>query len=310
MKKLFRDTLMFDFIGATFCLIVLLVLALMYTGCSEDNQVAGGTAEETGVVASLSNITVLGRVKNVDEILGANNVDIDSKKLIARMFELDSVTLDTVGKYFYGSYDEKTGDFRFDSVSVNSPYALIEITSNEENVYWTKESWDFVDYDEYWGDFSVRAIVDLRKDTMADINAMTYLESFRIVSLAQSGMPYAEAKLKADRDILDAFGFFKNTFDFARLGNLNSSDSMAVAYITDYIVNWVSDVVPAVGKKGSFEALSDSEREAWIWSLLRALEYAVMSSSDDSLRIRANSNFVAVLLGLGECTEEKEYSVY
>ena len=310
MKKLFRDTLMFDFIGATFCLIVLLVLALMYTGCSEDNQVAGGTAEETGVVASLSNITVLGRVKNVDEILGANNVDIDSKKLIARMFELDSVTLDTVGKYFYGFYDEKTGDFRFDSVSVNSPYALIEITSNEENVYWTKESWDFVDYDEYWGDFSVRAIVDLRKDTMADINAMTYLESFRIVSLAQSGMPYAEAKLKADRDILDAFGFFKNTFDFARLGNLNSSDSMAVAYITDYIVNWVSDVVPAVGKKGSFEALSDSEREAWIWSLLRALEYAVVNSSDDSLRIRANSNFVAVLLGLGECTEEKEDSVY
>ena len=41
-----------------------------------------------------------------------------------------------------------------------------------------------------------------------------------------------------------------------------------------------------------------------------ALEYAVIDSSYDTLGITANSNFAAVLLGLGECTEEKEGSVY
>ena len=102
MKKIHQSTLLRDFIGAAFCLVTAFVLVLMCTGCGDD--LAGGTAEETNIVASLSNITVLGRVKNINEILEANNVDADSEKMIARMFELDSVTLDTVGKYFFGSY--------------------------------------------------------------------------------------------------------------------------------------------------------------------------------------------------------------
>ena len=230
--------------------------------------------------------------------------------MIARMFELDSVTLDTVGKYFFGSYDNRTGEFRFDSVSVNSPYALIEISSYKEDEYWSKDSWKFEDYNEDWGSFSVRAIVDLRKAAVVNINALTYLESFRIVSLAQSGMSYAEAKNKADRDILDAFGFFKNSLDFAHLEISNPSDSIAVDYITGYIVNHVDVVVPTVGKNGSFDKMSSSEKGDWIGMLLKSLERDVIDSSTDTLQIRAKSNFAAVLLGLGECSEEMEDTVY
>ena len=309
MKKILRSTLLCDFIGAAFCLVTAFVLVLMCTGCGDDH-LTGGTAEETNIVASLSNITVLGQVKNINEILEANNVDADSEKMIARMFELDSVTLDTVGKYFFGSYDNRTGEFRFDSVSVNSPYALIEISSYKEDEYWAKDSWKFEDYNEDWGSFSVRAIVDLRKAAVVDINALTYLESFRIVSLAQSGMSYAEAKNKADRDILDAFGFFKNSLDFAHLEISNPSDSIAVDYITGYIVNHVDVVVPTVGKNGSFDKMSSSEKGDWIGMLLKSLERDVIDSSTDTLQIRAKSNFAAVLLGLGECTEEMEDTVY
>lgn len=308
MKKIHQSTLLRDFIGAAFCLVTAFVLVLMCTGCGDD--LAGGTAEETNIVASLSNITVLGRVKNINEILEANNVDADSEKMIARMFELDSVTLDTVGKYFFGSYDNRTGEFRFDSVSVNSPYALIEISSYKEDEYWSKDSWKFEDYNEDWGSFSVRAIVDLRKAAVVNINALTYLESFRIVSLAQSGMSYAEAKNKADRDILDAFGFFKNSLDFAHLEISNPSDSIAVDYITGYIVNHVDVVVPTVGKNGSFDKMSSSEKGDWIGMLLKSLERDVIDSSTDTLQIRAKSNFAAVLLGLGECSEEMEDTVY
>lgn len=310
MKKILQSTLLCDFIGAAFCLVTAFVLVLMCTGCSGDDHLTGGTAEETNIVASLSNITVLGQVKNINEILEANNVDADSEKMIARMFELDSVTLDTVGKYFFGSYDNRTGEFRFDSVSVNSPYALIEISSYKEDEYWSKDSWKFEDYNEDWGSFSVRAIVDLRKAAVVDINALTYLESFRIVSLAQSGMSYAEAKNKADRDILDAFGFFKNSLDFAHLEISNPSDSIAVDYITGYIVNHVDVVVPTVGKNGSFDKMSSSEKGDWIGMLLKSLERDVIDSSTDTLQIRAKSNFAAVLLGLGECTEEMEDTVY
>lgn len=309
MKKILRSTLLCDFIGAVFCLVTAFVLVLMCTGCGDDH-LTGGTAEETNIVASLSNITVLGRVKNINEILEANNVDADSEKMIARMFELDSVTLDTVGKYFYGSYDNRTGEFRFDSVSVNSPYALIEISSYKEDEYWSKDLWKFEDYNKYCGCFSVRAIVDLRKTAEVNINALTYLESFRIVSLAQSGMSYAEAKNKADRDILDAFGFFKNSLDFAHLEISNPSDSIAVDYITGYIVSDVDVVVSTVGKNGSFDKWPDSEKETWIVPLLKSLEGDVITSSTDILWIRAKSNFVAVLLGLGECSEGMEDSVY
>ena len=83
MKKIHQSTLLRDFIGAAFCLVTAFVLVLMCTGCGDD--LAGGTAEETNIVASLSNITVLGRVKNINEILEANNVDADSEKMIARM---------------------------------------------------------------------------------------------------------------------------------------------------------------------------------------------------------------------------------
>ena len=61
MKRIIRNTLLSDFVGAAFCLIVGIALVLMYTGCSEDKSVAGGASEEPSGLAQLENITVAAR---------------------------------------------------------------------------------------------------------------------------------------------------------------------------------------------------------------------------------------------------------
>jgi hypothetical protein len=52
MKKLNRNTMAADFIGAAFCLLMAFALLMLYSGCSEDssspiNIAQGGTEEET-----------------------------------------------------------------------------------------------------------------------------------------------------------------------------------------------------------------------------------------------------------------------
>ena len=54
MKKTIRNTLLRDFIGATFCLVMTFALLMMFSGCSEDSKSVGslgGAGEETGVYA-------------------------------------------------------------------------------------------------------------------------------------------------------------------------------------------------------------------------------------------------------------------
>ena len=54
MKKTIRNTLLRDFIGATFCLVMTFALLMMFSGCSEDSKSTGslgGAEEETGIYA-------------------------------------------------------------------------------------------------------------------------------------------------------------------------------------------------------------------------------------------------------------------
>ena len=98
----------------TFVCKMAMLLAFMFAACSETNSgnnVAGGTVEETGIQASLENISVAGKVSLVpmSEVAGNNHEESTSATLnyrdaFTKMYELDSVTLDTTGKTFVGSF--------------------------------------------------------------------------------------------------------------------------------------------------------------------------------------------------------------
>jgi uncharacterized protein (TIGR02145 family) len=224
----------------------------------------------------------------------------------AKMYELDSVTLDTTGKIFNGSYDKLTRTFLFDSVSVNGPVVLVEICSSEESECLPKKEWEITSGE----DLVLRKIVDLRNTQNIVVDANGHLKSYRIARLAQSGMSYELAEEQADRDILDAFGFFKNSFDVDQKENINPSDSIAAIFLSQFIANYFSFLMPSVGKYGSFDSLPDSVRQGWLENLLRGLEYDVLNSEKNALWIPVKSNFIAVLQGLGECTPAKEGTVF
>ena len=77
--------------------------------------------------------------------------------------------------------------------------------------------------------------MNLRKTQNVVVDDIGHLKSYRIVRLVQSGMLYEVAERQANRNILDAFGFFKNSFDLDQNENLNPDDSVALSFLNMYI---------------------------------------------------------------------------
>ena len=102
MKRIIRNSLLNDFVGAAFCLIMGVALVLMCTGCSEDGKsVAGGGSEETRGLAVIEDITVGGVARQFTYEEGSS-IEEGLKSSVGpgsviRMSELDSITFDMTG---------------------------------------------------------------------------------------------------------------------------------------------------------------------------------------------------------------------
>ena len=85
--------------------------------------------------------------KDRDACIALNPEDIDNGDWnstapygsILRMAELDSVTLDTTGVFYYTMCLNSQGAFSFDSVSLKSPYVMLELAPVAESAYWRLE---------------------------------------------------------------------------------------------------------------------------------------------------------------------------
>jgi hypothetical protein len=176
------------------------------------------------------------------------------------MAELDSVTLDTTGVVFYSRCDGSTGEFAFDHVSLRGPYVKIEIAPYAESESWQWDgSWSFDLYDHERDRFvaTYGVIVDLRKTRTVDINAMTFLETFRLHRLVRLGYSLVDAKERADKEIMSAVGLSGETFDFDKREYVRNRGHLIVNnLLEDLIIEWSSYASPlqvanAFGNKGS-----------------------------------------------------------
>ena len=309
MKKTTRDTLLRDFFGAAFCLIMALAILLMYSGCSEniDQPMAhdGGYTEET---ALFENVTVKGLAERL--VATADNAplalvsDVYAGSVI-RMSELDSVTMDTTGVSYMTRCTNTSGEFVFDSVSVNSPYVLLELSPWQENEYWEWDgTWSFD------GEILYSAVVDLRETKNVGINIMTYLEAIRVRYLVKQGMDFVSARQQADREVLDAVGLFDATFDFDKAGYWEKSDNMmALRYLSSLVIGWGETESPlkffeTFAQSGSFAA-NDTVRDAFSWRL----DFEFVYARNDREKTYLNQ-LMAGINGLGKCTADKEGSVW
>jgi len=297
-----------------------MLLALVFAACSENNgSVAGGTVEETGFQSSLENISVAGKASLVAMIDSAGNeynanATLNYSKAFAKMYELDSVTLDTTGKTFVGSFVNGAGEFRFDSVSLSSPYVMLEVYPY---IYSINEYADefLVAYHEN----PLSVIVDLRVTNNISVNALTYFETGRLLELVKSGKTFAEAKQQAGRDILDAFGLYDIPFVFDKGEYENDSIYVMALDIVDYFIDFsdkssVKHITRILAKDGNLDSLNETIRDRftlWALSVLDNLEK--IDKRDTSIvltrKVELVTNFAVLMKRMEKCTDANEGQV-
>lgn len=333
---------------------VLLALALI--ACSEDSKsiADGGTAEERGLQANNNSdaahnrYTVSGRAvgtggtgaSSSDTFQGSTSLDSLSMQgsfirygSVLRLSELDSLTLDATGKFYFTRCTNKTGQFSFDSISLNSPYVLVELLPE---IYDDSE-WELVNKDDL-KDFSdtihyslmgtlnhnYSALVDLRTTDDIAVNIMTRLEAARTKYLFKNGTAFATAKQQADQEILEAVGVYNGTFNFDKSDFVQDSNKVLMAYrvesfiyiytysgvdLNNYSVHMYStapdysaSAVNAFSKSGNFTAV-DSVKAALLKNLLWSLNDVDYASNSEKAFV---TGFLAALYSLGECTAARE----
>ena len=141
MKKETQNTLVYDFIGTAFCLVMAFVLILMFSGCSNDESdpsaiSLGGSTEETRIYALSGRAgDILPRLRKPEGSENPAGFILAAKGTIVTVHELDSVTFDTTGQTFVDTIDNDEGRFEFKDLSLNSPYVLIETRELYDSIY-------------------------------------------------------------------------------------------------------------------------------------------------------------------------------
>ncbi|MCQ2063288.1 MAG: fibrobacter succinogenes major paralogous domain-containing protein [Fibrobacter sp.] len=138
-----------------------------------------------------------------------------------KLFELDGESLAQTGNVFSGKIQSDGGDFSIKSVSLASPYALLEANGYYRNEISGMKS---------GGVITLNAITDISDRKNVNVNLLTHLEYDRVLNLVESGMSFAKAKKQAEKEILGAFGI-EGDFDHSEDLNIWGSSEGSAALL-------------------------------------------------------------------------------
>ncbi len=202
---------------------MLVLLAFVFAACSD--ELSGGVTEETRVYA------LSGRVGDVypklifldsmaDSSTYNNSVFVDKGSIII-VRELDSLTLDTTGRFFADTVDNDSGHFAFENLSLRSPYVLIENKVPYDTFLYiprTEPSDSFYDpivhitkYKEY------SALVNLLNIKNVNVSTLTTAKIPLLQKYFAEGNSYAQASKMAEREILESFGIYEDLGSFEEM---------------------------------------------------------------------------------------------
>ena len=295
-----------------------MLLAFMFAACSEDvgqSPLAheGGYTEEQ---ASLENIKVVAFAR----MFGTKTDENDSTKVklvssvapgsIVRMSELDSVNFSTTGLVYYSQSKDTSGVFSFDSVSLKSPYVMLELSPYE-----CGEWFDLTDQNREWVEGCTingvphvvySLIVDLRKSKNVGINVVTTIETKRLLSLISQGMNFEDAKHQSEGEILSAFGIHGAPYRFDEAVSQENQDEILFAgYVVGFAPRTEIGLANAFAKVGSFNAVPDLKK-GLVEGIVRWFD-AEWIGDDVKVRLRnLMHNFMASLWNLNTCSAENE----
>lgn len=324
-------------VGRMFICSVAMPLALMFAACSDDKSVAGGSAEETGIVA-LENITVAGRAltlyvsAQVEEGSEGKLQSVIAGTTFAegaqvKIYGVDTTTFEKSENPFVQTKSDVDGRFEVKDVTAESPYAYVEVSGDIAfNTYDPYKGWYYGDKErdtlsQTWTTYST--VIDLRKTKDVKVNILTTLASGRVFNLAKSGLAFAEAKDSAEKDVLHAFGIRDSLDAFGKVDYSQKTSSIFPVFImASYMFNGYPAAVDraakdmaaeGVWKSLSYERYFDGKMMELNYHLLRDAGFLVqlgLDSSDTRIAELAEKYFFNVVGKIyyrkGDCTDASQ----
>ncbi len=318
MNKETRNTFVYDFIGTAFCLFMAFSLILMLSGCTDDESKQpvgslGGAEEETGIVA----LTLSGNAgKAYRRTLGVEDEEgnwipskneqsfVAKKGAIVTAYELDSVSLDTTGRYVVDTIDNDNGGFGFDTIPFDNPYVLISVLDSCFSQDCREEGLQY-----YNGnapiDSSVKysrmltAIVNWREHEKINVNLLTHIKTPLLRQYVADGNSFTAANEMAEREILERYGVYG---DLGGFENAGETESRGLAYVQQLVLEYMTNPLG--------DTAFDRMMVTQYWNTPLSPFFAdadVKELYENTMKmIEYKTGYWAHHLGFGECTKDHE----
>ena len=188
-----------------------LVFGGVFWACSDVGGTAGTDEQSEGIVA-LSGKNFAGAVQKGPFVEGSD--------VVLRETSAEG-KLEPTGREFSTKVVNDGGDFAFDSLDLESQYALLSAEG-----HYTHD----VDGERSHCVLHLNAVTNLEKRKTANINLLTHFEYKRVLKLVKDGKTFAEAKRQAAAEVLNAFGVEVHVNSAEDLDIYKSSDADRTLY--------------------------------------------------------------------------------
>ncbi len=223
-------------------ILVSIAASMILAACSNDN-VAGGASGDSGITA----------VKDW-EVAGVSQKGPFVTGSAVTVQELDGITLKQTGKSFKGSIKSDKGDFAIKDINLESQYAILEASGYYRDEISGKKS---------SGTVTLYALTDLSNRKTVNINLLTHLEFERVKYLvADKKMPLADAKAKAEKEILESFAIDGEFAESEDLNIFESGDGNAALLAVSVLMQSDADVAGLTERMGEF-SIALAEGGSW-----------------------------------------------
>ena len=191
-------------------------LGIALCACSFETA---GTSDETEGIVALAGKNIAGAAQKGPFVKGS---DVVLKETSA------DGSLEPTGREFTTKTINDKGDFEFDSLELESQYALLSAEGYYER--------------EYTGEVSscpmrLNAVSNLEMRKTVNINLLTHFEYKRVLNLVKEGKTFAEAKKQAAKEVFGAFGVKIDVSSAEDLNIYNSSDGDRTLYNISRIID-------------------------------------------------------------------------
>ena len=177
------------------------VVMAFFAACSPDNKgVAGGTTEDSGIVAELN---VAGVVQKGPFVKGS----------VVTVQGVDCKTMVKADEKFEFQILSDKGDFEIGNLSLSSTCALFEVTGYYLSELTGERSSEKV---------TLRTLTNFKDRKTVNVNVLTNLEYGRVVNLvSEKKMSFAKAKEQAEKEVLASFGIAGSADESEQFEDLN-----------------------------------------------------------------------------------------